>query len=263
MKRTHDRRTNPRRRPHETLRVREGREFVRLMDGEDVVSELPKAPQPLHDPFDVLAASVVALSPGSRVALLGFAAGTVVALMRLAGWRSTIDAVDLDERGLTVFRDATEGWGGDVRFHRVDAHAFLRARRARFDAIVEDLSCSGDEAITKPAVCLDALPSTIAARLAPGGLAITNLLPVEDVTMRRAALSVAAPHGAASRVIFEGWENQIVVAGSPAPDARTISTRLRRVLAEMGSRAGSGAHVRTLVRACPAGHAPSSSGHAS
>jgi len=218
---------------------------MRLIEGGAVISEVLRHPGATHSVFDVLAAAVRVLAPGPRVALLGFAAGGVVAPLRALGHRGRLEGVDLSRAGWSVFRRLCGRWAGPVVLHRAEAGQWLRRRRGRFDAIVEDLSVRGRAGTTKPQATVDDLPGLLAARLGPGGVAIVNLLPVPG--WPRSKLEAAA--GRAYRdvlvVQLESFENRILIgARGGLPASRDVARELRRTLRSIDSALAHGLSVR-------------------
>jgi hypothetical protein len=57
------------------VRIERTRRGARMIEGDVVLSEILARPGPTHSLFDLLAAAVTALSPGPRLAVLGFAGG--------------------------------------------------------------------------------------------------------------------------------------------------------------------------------------------
>jgi len=219
---------------------------ARLVEADVVLSEVRSAPGPTHDLFDLLAAAVVALSPGPRLALLGFAAGGVLAPLRGMGWEHPVEAVDLDLSGVALFRELCGDWAGEVRVDREDALAWLARRRRRFDAILEDLSVPGIDGGTKPPVSLDGLPELIPRRLVPGGVAVVNLLPVTGMGWGEIVAAAGSCYPARLLVEFELWENRVLLGGDALPPAREAGRRIRERLRALGSREADRIRVRTL-----------------
>ncbi len=213
-----------------------------------ILSEVLSRPGATHTLFDVLAACVSALAPGSRAAILGFAAGGVIAPMRALGYGHPIDAVDLDLEGETLFRDLSRPWCGSVHVERGEASAWLRARRTKYDVILEDLSAPTPRGVTKPGVSLDVLPELMKRRLRPRGLAIVNVLPVPGWPWTALLPHLAAPFASAQVVLLEEWENRVLLLGDALDPARENSKRVRHALAMIGSREATGLSVRTLKR---------------
>lgn len=223
-----------------------------LSHGDAVVSLVPREPKPTNTPFDAAAAVVAALAPGSRALLLGFAGGSIAAMLRVLGWKHPLDAVDLDRRAGTLYREATAGWGGRVSVRRAEAGRFLAAYEGpRWDAIVEDLSIPDGDTLTKPPVSLTALPELCARVLAPHGVVVTNLLPVRGWTWARLQERIARPFRGAAIVSFREWDNRLLVTGPSLPGPRALGARVRRELAFIGSRVGREIRVTSFPRPRP------------
>jgi spermidine synthase len=226
------------------MKVVRTRSGARLIQGGLILSELRAEPGPTHTLFDVLGAALAALSPGPRVAILGFAAGGVVAPMRALGFAGPIHAVDLDLRGEGLFRHLSGGWAGEVSVAHEDAAAFLRRPATPWDAILDDLSVERDGVVTKPRASLGDLPGLAATRLSPGGVYLANLLPIPGVPWTEALERAAHPWRRARAVHFQEYENRVVVAGPRIPAAGLVSRRLRAALRLLGSRQADRVSVR-------------------
>jgi len=224
------------------IRTRRG---IRLVEDDAVISEILSTPGPTHSVFDLLAAAVVALYSGPRVALLGFAGGGIVAPLRAMGFTGPLDVVDLDDQGERIFRRLSGAWRGPVSFELGEASAWLRRRRGRFDAIVEDLSVAGSRGVTKPKVSIDTLPRLMKSRLRPQGVAIVNLLPVRGMTWPQLEQAVGRPYRQRRIVTFTEFENRVLIAGRNLPTARQLSAALREALESVESRMADGIGVRT------------------
>lgn len=230
------------------LRVVKTRRGARLEQDGLIVSEVLSRPGATDTLFDVLGACIAALAPGPRVAMLGFAAGGVIAPLRAMGFGHPVLACDLSLDGERIFREHSEPWCGAVQVDEADAVAWLGRRRRPFDLILEDLSAEVDGELTKPPVSLDVLPERMAARLAPGGIAVTNVLPVPGVPWRSLLPHLAAPFPRARVVVLDEWENRVLIAGDGLPSARETGALLRRHLAAIGSAEANGLRVETLRR---------------
>jgi hypothetical protein len=232
---------------------------MRLVEAGAVISEVLRRPGPTHSVFDVLAAAVWLLAPGPRVVMLGFAAGGMVAPLRALGHRGPIVGVDRSRRGWAVFRRLCSRWAGAIDLQRADAAAWLRGRRGRFDAVVEDLSIAGPSGVTKPAASIAELPRLVASRLDARGVAIVNLLPVPGLRWGELEAAVSCGYRHARVVRLARFENRVLIASArPLPAARTLSLGLGRALRSLGSSPGRGLSVRT-VRTPARGRAAGSS----
>lgn len=213
---------------------------VRLVDGPDLVSHLRTKPGPTHGFFDLLAACIAGFAPGEdrppRAALLGFAAGGIVAPLRAMQWQYRLDAVDLSLDAAELFHEVARDWGGDVRLTQADAAVWLRGRRSRWDVVVEDLTVRGRSCAIKPPVSVDVLPPLLAARLSAHGVAATNVLPVPDLSWDELLSRLATPHVRAMVVHCDEYENRILLAGPGLTTAAAAAARLRTMLRRIRSK---------------------------
>lgn len=214
----------------------QGRGRVQLLDGDAVLSEVRTRPGPTHAVFDLLAAAAAALAPGPRVAVLGFAAGGLVAPLRAMGCSAPIEAVDLSLTGARRFDRVARSWAGSVNVTRCDAARWLSRSRRRFDLIVEDLSVTRDGHVSKPTVSLEDLPALMRRRLTRSGVVVTNLLPIAGWSWRRVFETLAGSYDRALVVSFLRFENRVVIAGDELDGARQVSQRLRSALRRCRSR---------------------------
>jgi len=216
------------------LRIVRLRDRARIVDGEDVLSEILDHAGPTDTMFDVLAACIAALAPGPRVALLGFAGGGLVAPLRAMGFTTPLLAVDISLAGLALFDELSGDWAGRVDVVEAEAGVWLRRTRRRFDLILEDLSVPSPQDAVKPVVSLDTLPELMQQRLRPGGIAITNVLPVPGTAWTALLEHLAQPFPRAVVIHFDHYVNRILVAGN-LPSAAEVARALRAALARIGS----------------------------
>ena len=230
------------------MRIVRTKRGARIVEDDVIVSEIVSAPGPTHTLFDALAACVTALAPGPRFALLGFAGGGMVAPLRALGWEHPVRAVDLSREGERLFRSLAGDWAGEVRVDEQDAAAWLRGSAARWDVVCEDLSVPSPAGTVKPYVSFDPLPQLVKRRLAPGGVAITNLLPLPGTSWPSLIARVAHPHRQALVATLEEYDNRFVIAGNDLPDAREAARRVRAALRGIGSSQSGKVSFRTLFR---------------
>lgn len=229
-------------------RIVKTRDGARMEQDGLILSEVLDHPGPTDMLFDILAACIAALAPGPRAAILGFAAGGVVAPLRAMGFGHPLHAVDLSVQGVPTFEALSMPWAGVVQVDQDDALRWLRRQRPPFDLVLEDLSADLGEGVTKPPVSLDTLPGAMASHLGPRGVAITNVLPVPGWSWKRLIPHLAAPFACASVLVLEEWENRVLIAGQTLPTTRVIGHTLRRHLAAIGSVEADGLEVRTVKR---------------
>lgn len=228
-----------------TTKVRKFGRGVRLVQHGCVLSEVLREPGPTHSVFDLLAASAVALAPGPRFAMLGFAGGGMIAPLRKLGGEHTVEAVDLDAAGYSVYQDVVGSWGGEVTFSNDDAVKWLRGQRGRFDVIVEDLSVPQGKDVVKPAVSWETLPPLMAKRVRKSGVVITNLLPTPGMSL--AELERRCRGGGRACVVeMDRFHNRILLQGDDLGSARELGRRLRELLTLLGSRLAGEISVRAL-----------------
>ena len=230
------------------MKVVRTRRGARLVDQDVILSEIRSSPGPTHSLFDVLAACVAALAPGPRFALLGFAGGGMIAPLRAMGFPHPVEAVDLSRAGEPIFRELSDEWTGDVSLTQADAVQWLRRRRGRFDVIVEDLSVPGPAGTIKPYCSFDELPRLVRDRLRPGGVAITNVLPLPGTSWESLLTRVAFPHDRSVVVSLDEYENRFVLAGAELPSAAEVSRRVRARLRAIKSYQAGLISFRTLMR---------------
>ncbi len=226
------------------MRVVRTKQGARIVQEDVVLSEMLARPGPTHTLFDTLAAAIAALSPGPRVAMLGFAGGGVIAPLRAMGFAHPVDAVDLSRDGEPLFRELSSAWAGEVNLFHEDAEAWLRCPRAPYHSILEDLSTPSPLGVIKPYASIDTLPALIRARLAPEGVCIVNVLPLPGTSWDELLHRVASPYGRSFVVTVPDYENRVVVAGDALPD---VGRRLREALLRIGSDQVRGMRVRALA----------------
>lgn len=228
------------------IRIVRTRGGARMEQDGLIVSEILDHPAATHSLFDVLAACVAAFARGDRMAMLGFAGGGVVAPLRAMGYGHPIEACDLSLQGEPLFRELSEPWCGEVRVDAAEASAWLRARRARYDVILEDLSARVDGEITKPEVSLDVLPALMRRKLKPRGVAVMNVLPVPGRPWTQLLPHLAAPFAHGRALVLDAWENRVLVLGDDLESAAACSRAIARVLDAVGSDEAGLFSVRTI-----------------
>ena len=211
-----------------------------------VISELRTSAGPTHSVADVLAGLISVLRPEGRIGVLGFAGGGMQAPLCALGVETKVDAVDLDRMGYDLFRWHCPEWARRVKWKKADAVKWLRTQPADFDLLVEDLSVPGDGDVFKPSITWDVLPPLIRDRLAPGGVAVFNLMPPPGGVWLRELERMARMFGTARLVSFDDFTNRILIAGESIPPVRELGTMLRLALRHIRSKQAVRIHLRTL-----------------
>ncbi len=209
---------------------------LRLSQHGVVISELRTTPGPTHSVFDVLAVLVAVLAPEGRLGVLGFAGGGMMAPLRHLGVATTIHTVDLDRPAYELFCQHCPEWHSQVSWQQADAVEWLRARPAKFDLLMDDLSVPHAGDVIKPAICWSILPGLIRRRLRPQGIAVFNLLRPDSGQWNLELARLAGELGTAIVIHLEEFENRILVAGRKLPSARVLGTEVRRGLRRLRSR---------------------------
>ena len=86
----------------------------------------------------------------------------------------------------------------------------------------------------------------MAERLTPGGIAITNVLPVPGRPWKQLLAQLSEPFDKAAYLVLDDWENRVLLAGPGLPSPRQIGCLLRDHLDAIGSEEANGLEVRNL-----------------
>ena len=219
---------------------------LRLSQHGTVISELRTTPGPTGSVADLLAGLIRVLKPEGRLGVLGFAGGGMQAPLCALGVETAVEAVDLDRMGYDLFRWHCPGWARRVKWKKADAVKWLRSQTASFDLIIEDLSVPHDGDVFKPDITWGVLPPLIRDRLAPGGIAIFNLMPPPGGVWLHERDRMARMFGAARLVSFDDFTNHILIAGKSVPPVRELGKMLRVALRGIGSVQAERIHLRTV-----------------
>ena len=161
-----------------------------------------------------------------------------------------LHCVDLSLEGEKIFRQLCTDWAGEVHVDQEDAARWLRRKRTSFDCILEDLSlpATAEREGVKPDISLQAIPQLMADRLAPGAVAIVNMLPMPGMTWNDLMAPFARCFRQVCVIQFEGYVNHVVVAGDQLAAAGTISRRIRAELHRIESAMAFELSIRTFSR---------------
>ena len=182
-----------------------------------------------------MAATLHALAPPGRLAVLGFAAGGVLAPLRALGYDADVDGVDISDAGFVVFKRLDGAWTGRVDLHTADAADWLEGGDVPLAACLEDLSEIDAAEIRKPWASFSTLPDRIRRRLGPGGIALFNVLPSFDASWKGLLGNLSLPFAQAQVIVLDDYENRLLLAGEELPPARRTASRVRRELVRLGS----------------------------
>ena len=175
--------------------------------------------------WDVLALPILALPPPRRrrVLILGLGGGSVARLVRALAPEAAIVGVEYDAAVLRAARRHFQLDALGLEIVRGDARAYLDRSRRRFDLVVDDVFVGRGYHVHKP----DWLPEPglrlAVARLARGGLLVSNT--IDETAAVAASLATQLP--ARVRVRIEGFDNRILVAGPAGLDAKRLRAAAR------------------------------------
>jgi len=172
--------------------------------------------------WDALALPILALPAARRrrVLILGLGGGSAARLVRALAPEATIVGVEYDA---AVVRAARQHFALDALDLEVvvgDARRYLETSRRRFDLVVDDVFVGRGFAVHKPDWLPDPGLGLAAARVATGGLLVSNTI---DETPAVAAY-LRARFPARSRIGIEGYDNRVLVAGPVGTNARMLRT---------------------------------------
>jgi len=175
--------------------------------------------------WDVLALPILALPPPRRrrVLILGLDGGSVARLVRALAPEAAIVGVEYDAAVLRAARRHFQLDALGLEIVRGDARAYLDRSRRRFDLVVDDVFVGRGYHVHKP----DWLPEPglrlAVARLARGGLLVSNT--IDETAAVAASLATQLPARVLVRI--EGFDNRILVAGPAGLDAKRLRAAAR------------------------------------
>lgn len=161
--------------------------------------------------WDAIAAPLLALPPERRreILILGVAGGSAARVVRAITKDAHITGVELSKEVIDAAREHfdLDALGLDLVIG--DALEYLRESDRRFDLILEDVFVGVGRSVHKPGWLPEPGHALAKARLAPGGLLVSNTLDEADEIT--AAMRGHFP--GVLRVEVEDYENIIVVGG--------------------------------------------------
>jgi hypothetical protein len=217
---------------------------LRLSQHGVVISELRLTPGPTHSVFDVLAALVAQFQSRSRIGMMGFAGGGMMAPLAALGVEECLDVVDLDQAGYDLFRRHCPEWAKRVKWNHADAGVWLKRQRQYFGVLLDDLSVPVAGDVVKPALCWTTLPALMQQRLSRTGIAIFNLLPLPGNRWNPELAQLRAQFPNVRVIYLDDFVNRVLVAGWDIPAPRELGRTLRQALRVMGSRQAERLRIR-------------------
>jgi spermidine synthase len=224
------------------VRVARGGRSLRI-DGTFASWYAPGSP-PTGSVWDALAAPLLLLPPARRRSLLvlGLGGGSAARLARRLAPRAAIVGVERDPEVVAAARRWFDLDALGIEVVVADAEAYLRRSRRRFDAILEDVFVGRGRGAHKPEWLPEPGLALAKARLAPGGLLVSNAIDEADAVAR----TLRALRPALLQIEVEDYDNRILI-GAP----RSATARLLRAAVSAHPLLGGAASrlcFRTLAR---------------
>ncbi len=165
-----------------------------------------------HCVWDAIAAPILWLSPSRRrrILILGLGGGSVARLARALAPDAEIVGVEFDPEVVRLARAHLELDRLDVRVEIADALAWLKTAKGRFDVILEDIFIGHGDDVHKPDWIPEPGHRLARARLAKGGVFVSNTLDEYAEVARE--MRTACP--ALVTIETEDYDNRVLVAGS-------------------------------------------------
>lgn len=216
--------------------------------------------------WDAIAAPLLLLPPARRrsVLILGLGAGSVARLARAIAPEARIVGVELDAEVVRLARAHFELDALDLAIEQADARVWLEqavGRRARFDAILEDVFIGRGDAVHKPDWIPDPAHRHARRLLTRGGLLVSNTLDEHA----RVARALAQDFARVVELRVEDYDNRVLVAGGDSLSATALRTAvaaspiLRESLPLLSFRTRSAGGHPSRMRAAPGPPSPTRS----
>ena len=178
--------------------------------------------------WDAIAAPLLALPARCRreILILGVAGGSAARVVRAIAPSAHIVGVELFQDVIDTAREHFDLDSLKLELVIADALDFLRRDGRRFDLILEDVFVGVGRSVHKPGWLPSPGHQLAKARLARGGLLVSNTLDEASEVLR----SMGALFSGVLRIEIEDYENTIVVggpAGLSASDLRKAVARDR------------------------------------
>lgn len=170
--------------------------------------------------WDAIAAPLLALPPRRRrsVLLLGLGGGSAARIVRALAPDARIVGVELDGEVVEVARRHFDLDELDLEVVVDDALRVLEREQRRFDVVLEDVFVGRGDDVHKPDWMLRPGHDLARARLARGGLLVSNTID----EAHRVAGWMREHFSSLVCVEVDGYDNRILVAGQGTLDARAL-----------------------------------------
>jgi spermidine synthase len=177
-----------------------------------------------HCVWDAIAAPILWLPPSRRrrILVLGLGGGSVARLARALAPRAEIVGVELDPEVVRLARAHLDLDRLEVRIEIADALAWLRDAKGRFDAILEDVFIGRGDAVHKPDWIPDPAHALARARLAKGGVFVSNTLD----ECKEVARELRSAFPAVVSIETEDYDNRVLVGGSAGLSGAALRKRV-------------------------------------
>ncbi len=185
-----------------------------------------------HCVWDAIAAPLLWLPPKRRrrILLLGLGGGSVARIARALAPDAEIVGIEFDPEVVRLARAHLDLDRLDLQIEIADALVWLKSAKGRFDAILEDIFIGHGDDVHKPDWIPDPGHRLALARLARGGIFVSNTLD-ESATVAR-FLRTSLP--ALVSIETEDYDNRVLVAGSEGLAGRALRNKVAEspILAE-------------------------------
>jgi len=212
--------------PKPRIEVRKGRRGRELRIDGTFASWYDPALPVTGSVWDALAVPLLALPPRRRrsVLVVGLGGGSVARVIRALAPGARIVGVEYSRDVLAAARRWLDLDALGLEVVVGDAHRYLARSRRRFDLVVEDVFVGRGRNVHKPDWFPEPGLGLAAARLAPGGLLVSNTID-EFPAMSRALRRLCR-----TRVCIgvEDFDNRVLVGGGAALSARSLRAAVRR-----------------------------------
>jgi spermidine synthase len=179
-----------------------------------------------HCVWDAIAAPLLWLAPKRRrrILLLGLGGGSVARIARALAPDAEIVGIEFDAEVVRLSRAHLDLDALDLKIEIADAFAWLKTAKGRFDAILEDIFIGHGDDVHKPDWIPEPGHGLALARLARGGIFVSNTLDESAAVARFLRTSLPA----LVSIETEDYDNRVLVAGGEGLTGQS----LRRCVAE-------------------------------